>query len=167
MTTRRSPVFVDDSGRRRTLTRRTGRLLVVAFAGYVGLLGAGFARNPHLGPLVLPTFGVSGIVRGPQAPATVLGEATTRSAAADGSAGPAEDPSKSAAPADASRPGGSGSGPSAGGATKAGVTGPGGTSSQPGNAPSRPAPGQPADAPAAPPTTASTAPPPVDRKSVV
>src|SRR5690242_1481446 len=99
MTTGPFPVFVDDTGRRRTLARRAGRALVVGFAGYLGLLAAGFAHNPHLGPVMLPTFGVPGIVHTPQPPATVLGEATTRSAA---SAGSADDPAKSAAPDDAS-----------------------------------------------------------------
>ena len=52
------PVFVDDTGRRRALTRRGVRVLVVGFAGYLALLAAGFAGDPHLGPLGLPTFGL-------------------------------------------------------------------------------------------------------------
>ena len=69
-----APVFVDDSGRRRALARRAGRLVMAGFVGYLGLLGAGFARDPHLGPVALPTFGV----HASEPPATVLGEAKTR-----------------------------------------------------------------------------------------
>src|SRR5438270_4493782 len=84
-----APVFVDDSGRRRTLARRAGRLLVLGFVGYLGLLGAGFARSPHLGRLALPTFGLPSLVPAPESPATVLGEAASR--AASGSGGPGGD----------------------------------------------------------------------------
>jgi hypothetical protein len=68
-----TPVFVDDTGRRRTLARRAGRVLVLGFVGYLVLLAAGFARDPRLGPLALPTFGLPGLVQSEPAPA-VLGE---------------------------------------------------------------------------------------------
>lgn len=53
-----APVFVDDTGRRRTLTRRAGRIVVIGFTAYIGLLVIGFARDPRIGPIHLPTFGV-------------------------------------------------------------------------------------------------------------
>jgi hypothetical protein len=77
-----APVFVDDTGRRRRLTRRVGRVLLVGFAAYIGLVMMGFARDPRLGPLHLPTIGLPdlGLVI-PPAP-LVLGEQTTGSPAA-------------------------------------------------------------------------------------
>jgi len=66
------PVFVDDTGRRRALTRRGMRILGIGFAGYLALLAAGFAGDAHLGPLGLPTFGLPGIVHADPAP-TALG----------------------------------------------------------------------------------------------
>lgn len=73
------PVFVDDTGRRRTLTRRAGRVLVAGFAGYLGLLAIGVARDPRLGPLALPTIGRPAFHPAP-APAG-LGGTTERTAA--------------------------------------------------------------------------------------
>jgi len=75
------PVFVDDSGRRRALARRVGRLVALGFVGYLALLAAGFARDPRLGAIGLPTFGLPGLVHPGAAPA-VLGESATRSASA-------------------------------------------------------------------------------------
>jgi hypothetical protein len=99
-----APVFVDDTGRRRTLTRRAVRILVIGFAGYLGLLVAGFARDPHLGALGLPTFGLPGLVHS-DPPPTVLGESTSRTPA--GAATTGVDP---AAEPVAARPAGAGSG---------------------------------------------------------
>lgn len=72
------PVFVDDTGRRRKLTRRVGRLLVIGLAGHLGLLAAGFTRDPRLGPVALPTFGLPALHPDP---APVVGETTARTAA--------------------------------------------------------------------------------------
>ena len=79
------PVFVDDTGRRRILTRRAGRIVVLGFTGYLGLVALGFARDPRVGPVHLPTFGLPslGLVV-PPAPA-ILGAETTRTAAEAGS----------------------------------------------------------------------------------
>ena len=74
------PVFVDDSGRRRAITRRAVRVLLAGFAGYLALLVAGFAHDPHLGAIGLPTFGLPNLIH-PAPPATVLGESSTRAAA--------------------------------------------------------------------------------------
>lgn len=74
-----APVFVDDTGRRRRLTRRVGRVLLVGFTAYIGLVMMGFARDPRLGPLHLPTIGLPDL--GLPAP-LVLGEETTRSPSA-------------------------------------------------------------------------------------
>lgn len=75
------PVFVDDTGRRRRLTRRVGRLLLIGFTAYIGLVAMGFARDPRLGPLHLPTIGLSDLgLMIPPAP-FVLGEQTTRTPA--------------------------------------------------------------------------------------
>jgi hypothetical protein len=84
------PVFVDDTGRRRILTRRAGRIVVLGFSGYLGLVALGFARDPQVGPVHLPTFGLPslGLVV-PPAPA-VLGAQATRTAA-DAQAGEAEE----------------------------------------------------------------------------
>ncbi|MDX6410072.1 MAG: hypothetical protein QOE13_3143 [Gaiellaceae bacterium] len=77
-----APVFVDDSGRRGALARRAARILVAGFAGYLGLLGTGFTRDPRLGSVHLPTFDLPGLgVAAPPAP-SVLGEQTTRAASA-------------------------------------------------------------------------------------
>ena len=77
-----APVFVDDTGRRRKLTRRVGRILLVGFTAYIGLVMMGFARDPRLGPLHLPAIGLGdlGLII-PPAP-VVLGEQTTGSTAA-------------------------------------------------------------------------------------
>lgn len=85
------PVFVDDTGRRRTLSRRFGRLLVLGFVAYLALLAAGVARDPRLGPLALPTFGLPELIQPERAP-TVLGEilVQTGTEGAEGS-GPAAD----------------------------------------------------------------------------
>ena len=74
-----APVFVDDTGRRRVLTRRAGRILVIGFAGYIGLMVVGLAGDPRVGRIHLPTFGLPNL--GPVAPpaASVLGEHTSRS----------------------------------------------------------------------------------------
>lgn len=81
MSAAQPPVFVDDSGRRRILTRRTGRIVVIAFTGYLGLVGLGFARDPRVGPVHLPTFGLPSLgLMVPPAP-SVLGEQATRTAA--------------------------------------------------------------------------------------
>jgi hypothetical protein len=78
-----SPVFVDDTGRRRILTRRAGRIVVIGFTGYLGLVALGFARDPRVGPVHLPTFGLSSLgLMVPPAP-PVLGEQATRTAAED------------------------------------------------------------------------------------
>jgi hypothetical protein len=74
-----TPVFVDDTGRRRTLTRWAGRLIVIGFVGYLGLLAAGFARDPRLGSLGLPTFGLPALH--PEPAPVVLGDTTARTAA--------------------------------------------------------------------------------------
>jgi hypothetical protein len=140
-----APVFVDDTGRRRTRARRAGRLLVLGFIGYLALLGAGFARDPHLGPLPLPTFGMPSLVHTPDPPATVLGEATTRpttgsaETAGDGQtpassskAGRTVDTSHRAAPT------------GEGGAASTAGTGPAGGSTGPTGAPAGSPAGQPA-----------------------
>ena len=83
-------MFVDDTGRRRILTRRAGRIVVLGFTGYLGLVALGFARDPRVGPVHLPTFGLPslGLVV-PPAPA-VLDEQATGTAAS--SAPPAAAP---------------------------------------------------------------------------
>jgi hypothetical protein len=80
-----APVFVDDTGRRRALTRRAGRVVLVGFVGYLGLLGAGFARDPRLGPMGLPTFGLPALH--PEPVPVVLGQTTARTAAEGTGAG--------------------------------------------------------------------------------
>ena len=73
-----APVFVDDTGRRRALTRRVGRILVIGFTAYLGLLVVGFARDPRIGPIHLPTFGLPTLgLLAPPAP-SALGEQTSR-----------------------------------------------------------------------------------------
>jgi hypothetical protein len=90
------PVFVDDTGRRRVLTRRAVRILVVGFTAYVGLLVVGFARDPRVGPLHLPTFGLPGLGLVPARAPSVLGEEATRNASdagvttVDAATGPAD-----------------------------------------------------------------------------
>jgi hypothetical protein len=75
------PVFVDDTGRRRILTRRAGKVVVLGFTAYLGLVALGFARNPRVGPVQLPTFGLPSLgLMVPPAP-TVLGEQASRTAA--------------------------------------------------------------------------------------
>jgi hypothetical protein len=143
------PVFVDDTGRRRTRARRVGRILVLGFVGYLALLAAGFARDPKLGAIGLPTFGLPGLVH-PQSAPTVLGEATTGPSPDTAGAGGDETlnlvPSKATRAIDTSRratpgpAGGGGAGPGAGQPT-------------PGPVPAAPATGQPA-----PTTTTSTTP---------
>ena len=83
-------MFVDDTGRRRILTRRAGRIVVLGFTGYLGLVGLGFARDPRVGPVHLPTFGLPslGLVV-PPAPAVPDEQATGTAA---GSALPAAAP---------------------------------------------------------------------------
>jgi hypothetical protein len=81
------PVFVDDTGRRRRLTRRAGRILLLGVVGYLGLLGAGFARDPRLGPLGLPTFGLPALH--PEPAPVVLGQTTARTDADASGAGEA------------------------------------------------------------------------------
>jgi hypothetical protein len=71
------PVFVDDTGRRRALVRRAGRLVALGFVGYLALLAAGFARDPRLGAIGLPTFGLPGLVHS-ESPPAVLGESSGR-----------------------------------------------------------------------------------------
>lgn len=70
-------MFVDDTGRRRILTRRAGRIVVLGFTGYLGLVALGFARDPRVGPVHLPTFGLPslGLVV-PPAPAVSDEQAT-------------------------------------------------------------------------------------------
>jgi hypothetical protein len=116
------PVFVDDTGRRRRLTRRIGRVLLVGFCAYIGLVMMGFARDPRLGALHLPTIGLPDL--GLMIPPTplVLGEQTTRAAAdneievstagasdgdlaAPASGGPSV-PSSGGAPGPSTKPGG-------------------------------------------------------------
>jgi hypothetical protein len=60
----RPPVFVDDTGRRRALVRRAGRLVALGFVGYLALLAAGCARDPRLGAIGLPTFGLPSLAQG-------------------------------------------------------------------------------------------------------
>jgi hypothetical protein len=91
-----SPVFVDDTGRRRILTRRAGRIVVIGFTGYLGLVALGFARDPQVGPVHLPTFGLPSLgLMVPPAP-PLLGEQATghddqaeRKATPAGGGGPA------------------------------------------------------------------------------
>ena len=71
------PVFVDDTGRRRALVRRAGRLMALGFVGYLALLAAGFARDPSLGAIGLPTFGRPGLVHS-ESPPAVLHESSDR-----------------------------------------------------------------------------------------
>lgn len=73
-----APVFVDDTGRRRRASRRVGRVLLLGFTAYLGLVVMGFARDPHLGPLQLPTIGLPdlGLMIPPDP--LILGEETTR-----------------------------------------------------------------------------------------
>jgi hypothetical protein len=111
------PVFVDDTGRRRILTRRAGRIVVLGFTGYLGLVALGFARDPGVGPVHLPTFGLPslGLVV-PPAPVVAAAQATRT--AADAQVGPAEQ---------ASAPNAQGEGPStapAGSGTTTRPTGP-------------------------------------------
>ena len=74
-----APVFVDDTGRRRVVTGRVARVLLVCLTAYIGLLVMGFARDPRLGPLNLPTIGFPDLgLMIPPAP-MVLGEQTERS----------------------------------------------------------------------------------------
>ncbi len=75
------PVFVDDTGRRRVVTGRVARVLLVCLTAYIGLLVMGFARDPRLGPLNLPTIGPELGLMIPSAP-MVLGEQTERSPSA-------------------------------------------------------------------------------------
>src|SRR5438445_7412038 len=120
------PVFVDDGGRRRALARRAGRLLVLGFVGYLGLLAAGFAGDPHLGPLALPTFGVPSLGLAPQSAPQVLGEATTQAVAegTEGSQDAGRSPtSPKAALAGAPSSGASGGRPPVGGGPGAGLRG--------------------------------------------
>jgi len=49
-----TPVFVDDSGRRRRRARRWGRLLGLLCLAYLALVGASFARAPWLSRILLP-----------------------------------------------------------------------------------------------------------------
>jgi len=146
-----TPVFVDDTGRRRARLRRAGRIVLLVFVGYLGLLGAGFARNPHLGPLGLPMFGMPSLVHAPDPPASVLGEATTRAAsdgattggesvAAADSKGRAGETTRRTVPA-GDRPGQTGAGSTP-------TTVPAGGSASPKAAPATP--------PASPPATTST-----------
>ncbi|MDQ1488906.1 MAG: hypothetical protein QOJ23_1420, partial [Actinomycetota bacterium] len=67
----------DDTGRRRALVRRAGRLVALGFVGYLALLAAGFARDPRLGAIGLPTFGLPGLVHS-ESPPAVLGESSGR-----------------------------------------------------------------------------------------
>jgi hypothetical protein len=89
-------VFVDDTGRRRILTRRAGRIVVLGFTGYLGLVALGFARDPGVGPVHLPTFGLPslGLVV-PPAPAVPEAQATPTAGdgeQANGPQAPAESP---------------------------------------------------------------------------
>jgi len=145
------PVFVDDTGRRRARARRVGRMLVVGFVGYLALLAAGFARDPRLGALGLPTFGLPGLVH-PQSPPAVLGEAATRPAPDSAGTGGDETPtpasSKATRAIDTARR-----------VTPAGPAG-GGGASPTGGGPPTPAPASaaPATGQSAPATTPSTTP---------
>lgn len=75
-----APVFVDDTGRRQALIRRLGRFVVIGFAAYIGLLVVGLTRDPRVGPVHLPTFGLPSLgLMTPPAP-TVLGQEAARAA---------------------------------------------------------------------------------------
>lgn len=65
-----TPIFVDDTGRRRALTRRAGRIIVIGFSAYLGLVVLGFARDPRVGPISLPSFGLPslGLITPPALP---------------------------------------------------------------------------------------------------
>lgn len=104
------PVFVDDTGRRRILTRRAVRIVVIGFTAYLGLLALGVARDPRVGPIQLPTFGLPGLaLMTPPAP-SVLGEQATRAAAgSQPSGGPSAPGSDDKAPPPAVTPAGTGS----------------------------------------------------------
>jgi hypothetical protein len=93
-----APVFVDDSGRRGTLARRAARILMVGFTAYLGLLGAGLARDPRLGPLHLPTFGLPTLALAPPPAPAVLGGQTARTATDTEVAAGATEASPSGAP---------------------------------------------------------------------
>lgn len=146
-----TPVFVDDTGRRRALTRWVGGFVTIGFVGYLGLFAAGFAKDPRLGPLGLPTFGLPALHPDP-APA-VLGEVTDRAGAEAANAGA----DLSAAPRP-DRPGRSGlpSGPGTRSVPTGGTPGPAPASGT-GAAPATPGAAVPGSGPAATtPTTPST-----------
>jgi hypothetical protein len=128
------PVFADDTGRRRKLTRRVGRVLLVGSTAYIGLLVLGFASDPRLGPLHLPTIGFPDLgLMIPPAP-LVLGEQTTRSPSEAGievSTAGASDGDVGSAPSS----GGSGTG------TPGRSTSPSGVAPAPGSAPTGRPPG--------------------------
>jgi hypothetical protein len=99
------PVFVDDTGRRRILTRRAGRVVVLGFTGYLGLVALGFARDPRVGPISLPTFGLSSLgLMVPPAP-TALGEEATRTASEAGGEAPSRHPAATPAVGGTATPG--------------------------------------------------------------
>ena len=108
-----APVFVDDSGRRGTLARRAARILMVGFTAYLGLLGAGLARDPRLGPLHLPTFGLPTLALAPPPAPAVLGGQTARTATDTEVAAGATEASPSGAPP-AGTATGAGTGPAGG-----------------------------------------------------
>jgi hypothetical protein len=84
------PVFVDDTGRRRVLTRRAGRVVVIGFSAYIGLVVLGFARNPEVGPVHLPTFGLPSLGLMVPPPPAVLGAQADRTAAGASEVGAAD-----------------------------------------------------------------------------
>ncbi|MEW6477493.1 MAG: hypothetical protein AB1679_35025 [Actinomycetota bacterium] len=152
MTVAQPPVFVDDTGRRRILTRRAGRIVVIGFTAYLGLVALGFARDPRVGPIHLPTFGLPSLgLMIPPAP-TVLGEQATRTySEAEGDSGPA-------APRPDGEAGPQGSGPAPGGTATPPATPPAGVTSPAGVTPAATPAGRPA-APGKAPTSSTTAPP--------
>jgi hypothetical protein len=70
------PVFVDDTGRRQIRTRRLGRAVLAGLAAYLGLVVLGFTRDPGVGSIHLPTFGLPNLALAtpPPPPVAVLGE---------------------------------------------------------------------------------------------
>jgi hypothetical protein len=81
MQSEQSPVFVDDTGRRHARARRIGRVVVLGLAGYMGLLLVGVARDPRVGPLHLPTFGLPSLALMTPPPPSVFGAEANREAA--------------------------------------------------------------------------------------
>jgi hypothetical protein len=82
-----TPVFVDDSGRRRRRARRLGRLLGLLCLGYLALVGTSVARAPWLSRILLPGVAELLPLPAPQAADPVLanGPASAPTLASPGS----------------------------------------------------------------------------------